>query len=298
MKERVEVKVPVPFRVKEPFPIRVPFPFPYPVEREVKPTEPTKPPRLLPPPVIHLPPNIIHNFIPQPENKFLAINRRPLVQHFYPRPKPEPKPEPSPEPEPEPQPEPEPEPEKDEDEDMALLAKIEALRARNQLTSFSGGFGGPAIGGMRPPIIPLDPTACLIRGLAPGSAFVPGMGYMSGAPTHPFQGMNMNMGGRGGPTAVFNHMMPQSFPMSPGAYPPSPAFGPNIMPNMGFPAFNPNAGIPVSSLPQSPDVGSYPPPVGPPVPGSMLSFHDWKQDSGQQVAGGEKGRNCHKICHQ
>lgn len=277
----------MPFRVKEPYAVRVPYPFPYPVEKETKPTEPTKPPRPLPPPVIHLPPNIIHNFIPQPEHKFLAINRRPLIQHFYPRPKPEPKPRPEPEPDPEPEPEPEPhhepeaEPDKeiDEESDMALLAKVEAMRAQSHVSSFSRGFGGQVMPGMRPPIIPLDAAACLMRGLAPGSAFVPGMGYLSGGQVpHPFQGMNTGQR----PPTVFNHLMTASFPGANG-YPSQPGFAQG----MGLPMFPPGSGIPVSSLPSvSPD---------------FASFSNWQQQQpGQQQAsvGGERGGKCHKICHQ
>ena len=220
VKERVEVKVPVPFKVREPFPIRVPFPVPYAVHPEPKP-EPTKPP---PRPVIQLPPNIIHNFIPQPEHKVIAINRRPLIQHFYPTPRPEAEPEPADDPEPEPESEPESK-EVDEESDLALLSKIEALRGQRVSMLHKPFAPSPWTPGVPTPnIVPLDPLTCLARGLAPGSVFIPGMGFMNaaGAPAaagvHPFQGMR--------PPLIMNHLVPPMQAAFPGVG--APAVGPGM----------------------------------------------------------------------
>ena len=194
VKEKVEVKVPMPFPVKEPYPIRVPFPVPVAVPMDAK--DERKKAEL--PAVIRLPPNIIHNFMPPPQHKLIAINRKPIVQHFYPKPAPEPKPaqEIVQQPDSEPEPEPEADREIDEETDMALLQKWQVKQGQRSPAS-SEDLLMPAPGfAARSPIMMLDPVTCLIRGLAPGSAFVPGMGYLNPLQANgygrasPFQGMS------------------------------------------------------------------------------------------------------------
>lgn len=200
-----------------------------------------------------------------------------------------------PEKEPEPHHDPHPDKEIDEDGDMALLAKIEALRGQQQQPMGMPGMGYGGMGGMQPqPMFPMSPEACLVRGIAPGSMFVPGSGYPNtGYPPMPMQNMmGMGMGmqqpvhpfqGMPRPAAVFNHMMPQS------AFPPAPPIMPT---NMGSPY---PAGIPVTSLPTA-DYGaagfrSLPTPVS--------AFQGWQtpdSSSGGREEG--RGRNCHKICHE